>query len=149
MKINIEEIQSRLTIDKDNLEQEILEQPNFYFLYGVMCAEAQKELNNAEEYEKVTRSEIFKELKASPEKMTEKQIEAEYRTDPRHLDAVKKTTESQFNYDVLSAAQASFAQRKYMLELLAKNNGSTQNGNVENTREEIKKAVKVRRFKGE
>ena len=107
MKINIEEIQSRLTIDKDNLEQEILEQPNFYFLYGVMCAEAQKELNNAEEYEKVTRSEIFKELKASPEKMTEKQIEAEYRTDPLHLDAVKKTTESQLNYDVLNAAQAS------------------------------------------
>ena len=81
--------------------------------------------------------------------MTEKQIEAEYRTDPRHLDAVKKTTESQFNYDVLNAAQASFAQRKYMLELLARNNGSTQNGNVETTREEIKKAVKVRRCKGE
>ena len=117
---DVEKIQSRLHIDTELLEQEIIEQPNMFFYYSVECAKAKCELDRREEYEKLVRSTIIKELKNSGEKMTEKHMEAEYRTDPRHASAKQDVMEAEETYNILNAACQAFAQRRYSLDTLAR-----------------------------
>ena len=114
---------SDVIIDKDALDDEWINQPSLFMRYAEAQAESKMELDRAHEAVKVARSEIIRELKNDYPKMTEKVIEAHYRTDERHLDAKEAMIEAEYVYNMLNAAVMAMHQRKMALENLVRLQG--------------------------
>lgn len=114
------QIERDLSINQNSLIEEFLEQPSRYSYYASLFADSKKDLDEAEEHEKVTRSKIIIELKELDPKMTIQVIEASYRTDDRHVKAVAKTIEAEHTHNILQGVLEAFRQRKSSLENVAR-----------------------------
>lgn len=109
-----------LSIDRNNLAEEFLKQPGKYYFYASLLGQAQKELDESEQNEKVIRSQIIVELKEINSKMTAVEIEALYRTDPRHIKAKEKTIEATQLFNDINGAVQALTMKRSSLEMLVK-----------------------------
>lgn len=107
-------------IDKKNLDKELEKQHSLFMKYSRLAKQAKKYFNHRWEVVKRVRSKIIKELKeeaeAEKQKMPTAQIiEAEYRTDQRHIKAKSEMIDAEYMSDLLDGAVMSLHQRKAAL----------------------------------
>jgi hypothetical protein len=105
-------------IDPFNLHEECIRQPELVEKYSKLAAIAQKELSDAHEHVKVTRSDIIKEIKEKNPKITLPELEAKYRTDPEHIEAKEAYIRAEYNYNMIMAGVYKMQSRKASLDNL-------------------------------
>ncbi len=114
-----------IRIDVDDLDVEWTEQATLALKYGKHYAQCRRELSEAEEEIKITRSELIKEANEDPEGCCDKEkpnagdIEAYYRNHKRHKKAKEEIIRLQYELDMAEVAknEVSFT-RKAALENL-------------------------------
>jgi hypothetical protein len=109
-----------LSIDEDAYDDEWLAQSSLMFKYGRAAAILKKRMADIHEDLKVARSEIVKEFKESNKKVTGVEIEAHYRTHPRHVKLKKKFINAEFEVNLIEAAISSLHQKKAALQDLVR-----------------------------
>ncbi len=115
-----------LKIDVDSLDVEWADHAELSLQYGKHYANCMKELEEAEEEIKITRSELIKEANEDPEgclgddiKPTAPNVEAYYRNHRRHKKAKTRIIEAQYEARMADAAKNEFSfSRKAALENL-------------------------------
>jgi hypothetical protein len=117
-------------INPDDLDIEWLGQAALGRRYGENAALAKRNAALAEERIKVTRAELIREANADPEGTTGKEkptsadIEAYYRTHPKHKQAKEDHIQAQYEADVAQVAHMEISlSRKAALENLVKLHG--------------------------
>lgn len=115
--------QKDLEINPHFLDAEFLGHANLFMKYATLSAEANKELREAEEHVKTTRSELIREAKNSGDKHTETTLEAYYRLDPEYIKAKERFVEASYNADMLTNAVFAMQARKCALENLVRLHG--------------------------
>lgn len=109
--------------DLYNLHKEWLRQSSLMMQYGKEAALAKKKMQNAHERVKVIRSSLVKSIKKLKPNLTGPQIEAYYRTHPRHKKAKKKHIDAEYNYNMILAAVDALRHKKAGLEDLVRLHG--------------------------
>jgi hypothetical protein len=109
-----------LSIDPNFLDAEFLNHSQVFMKYASESARTKKVASLAEEKVKVTRSQIILELKSSGEKYTESAIEANYRLDPRHIQAKEEQAQAEYEANLMENAVFAFQARKCALENLVR-----------------------------
>jgi len=109
-----------LHIDPNYLDAEFVNHSEMFMKYASEAARTKKVASLAEEKVKTVRSQIIMELKSSGEKYTESAIEANYRLDPRHIQAKEEQIEADYNADLMANAVFAFQSRKTALENLVR-----------------------------
>lgn len=114
-------------IDETALDVEWFEQSSLAMRYGTHYAYCKKRLIEAEEKVKVTRAELVKRANSDPMRFCKKDkpiaadIEAYYRTHPRHKAAKDEWIKAQFECDIAEIAKSEISfTRKAALENLVK-----------------------------
>ena len=107
-------------ISKNNLDKELEKQHSLFMKYSKLSKQARKYYNHKWEVVKRTRSKIVKEVKTDDPKATAQIIEAEYRTDKRHIQAKSAMIDAEYMMELLDGAVMSLHQRKASLTDLIK-----------------------------
>ena len=112
-------------IDKYQLDKELEKQHSLFMKYSKLAKQARKYYNHRWEVVKRVRSKITKEIKEKAEKdkvklPTAPIIEAEYRTDKRHVKAKSEMIDAEYNMELLDSAVMSLHQRKAALSNLVR-----------------------------
>ena len=112
-----------LEIDPIALDIAIIEQPQLFYRYSKMLADAEKEVKQTHERLKVKRSELIKEANEDPDgclgtgvKPTAAPVEAYYRNHQEHKDAKTALIDAEHERDLLNACVFSIRQRKDTLQ---------------------------------
>jgi hypothetical protein len=105
-------------IDPDDLVEEWLGLSSMFFNYQKELAKKEKEVKEAHEALKVTRSHLIKEIKSQEGKLTMGEVEAEYRTHADHIKAKKRFIDSEYERDLVKGAVgALYRKETAMLEV--------------------------------
>lgn len=112
-----------LKIDKNNLEQEWLRQPQLYMSWARQAIEAQEERDDLKRKLDIERAKLDGEIRANPgrfglDKITEAGIQSTISVDKKFQEKTKEYLESVSNAKLLDAARDAFEHRKKALENL-------------------------------
>lgn len=116
-----------MKIDRNALDLEVLNQPTLAVKYGQYWAEMQKKATQTEEYVKLVKAELTKDILSDPEKYIGKDvkitgpiIEACYRTHPRHKKAKERWVLAQYNLHMaeISKKEISITRRNSLEQLI-------------------------------
>ena len=110
--------QEDLAIDPLELDEEWLTQSGKYMKYSELLADAEKEMKQAQENTKVTRSRLIRECKENDSKATAQIIESYYREHDDHISAKNAQIEAEYKVSMLSNAVFAFTHRRKALENL-------------------------------
>ncbi len=123
-KEDITEIEQDLTIDKENLDFECIDQPQRFMKWSKKFADAVRERDLAKRQCSVIRSQINADIRVRPaeygidSKVTEGAITATLEMVEDVVNAEKAVIDSQYDVNIYSGAKEAFDQRKSMLERL-------------------------------
>lgn len=109
--------------DLFNLHLEWVRQSSLMMQYGKEAALAKKKMQVTHERVKVIRSSLIKSIKKLKPNLTQQQVEAYYRTHPRHKKAKKKHIDAEYTYNMILAAIDSLRHKKSGLEDLVRLHG--------------------------
>ena len=122
--MDIAEFKDYLAIDRNNLDEAVIQQPQLYFQVGEAHAMAIAERDATKEdlafVDAGLRAKHRKVLEKAEMKVTEGAIEAGVIQDPEHMNAFDRYTDSKRKADELWALKESFGQRMSALEVLAR-----------------------------
>lgn len=120
------DFEADMSIDPDELDVEVLRQPDLYAKYARLQADAEHEMVLADEEVKVVRAELVREVNEDPDttvgkpKATATDIEAYYRDHKRHREAKERWVEAAHTSKILMAAIFTLNQRKGSLDNLCR-----------------------------
>lgn len=120
----IEQLQEMLKIDKNDLDEEIVRQPEIYYQVAQQCSEKQSQRDYA--YDDIKRAyaeislEVREDFEREGRKSTEALVEATVRADPGYIKAQEQHAKLRLEADKYAALQEAFSQRAYMLRELVK-----------------------------
>jgi len=121
MELNFER---DLYINKDLLDEELVQQPNRMMAYAKQLAQAQLNRDKAKQSLDVTRanldSSIRAELTAAQAKFTEAVVDGRIRTSPTYIEAQDRYHKAEHDVSLLMGAVSALASRRSMLENLVK-----------------------------
>jgi len=103
-------------IDPDNLHEENFRQPAIYDKYATHSSKMEKVAKKAAEKVKTIRSQVMLTLKKENPKLTEKLLEAGYRTDPDYIAAVEERIEAEYELSMAMNAVWTMGQKRHSLE---------------------------------
>jgi hypothetical protein len=118
-----------LAIDPFSLEKEWLLQPQLYMKYSELAAEAQKKRDKAKERLDIVRAELDDKIRSSPleygapedkngsPRITEAWISATILLQPEYSKAIAEINQTNYEYNLYSAAVRAFDHRKKALEM--------------------------------
>ena len=115
-----------IQIDPDSLDIELIRQPQLISGYSEQLAQAQREVNKAEEVVKTLRSKFIRDANKNPEetvqssKATGQLIEAYYRSQPEYQKAKTNLHDVEYERDILQGIVSGLRQKKDALEGLIK-----------------------------
>ena len=109
-----------LTIDKSNLDQEILDHPQKVYEINRLAALAEKKRDEAEFNLKVVEAELEKEGREILSKTTEGAVKNFVRTHPHYIQALKECLDTNAEFKNIQAGVIAFSHRKMALENLIK-----------------------------
>lgn len=112
--------EEEVQVDPFRLDDEWINQANLYGKYADLAAQARKDLDQAHQDEKTTRSEIILELREEDPKMTAMIMEARYRSDPRHRETKRVRIQAEFLWNRYNNRVYAFTHRKTALENLVR-----------------------------
>jgi len=117
---DLEELEAGLRIDKLQLDEECIDQPNRYFQVSeaMTLAISQRDMAKQEltEIEAVVDAEIRHAAEVAEEKCTEKMVESQKSLDKRVLKVKERLKTLQIKVGRASALKDSYHQRRYMLQ---------------------------------
>ena len=150
MKVNIKtsdfqkeyDIQQELSIDEENLNQELAEQPGKYAFFAALFALAEKDYHFAElelsQIESMIDAEIRSKAVEDKEKLTEGKILNKIHSDPRWVAAELKIIEHGRMRGMIRGLKEGFAQRKDCLVSIASNKRTERDADMRFKRQEEK-----------
>lgn len=116
------ELKSRLAIDKNNIDQEVIEQPELYYHAAEQAAMATSEYDAKKEESKRVFAEVYSEYRTESEsigkKATEASLNAQVEIDTRVVQIKEELTKALLNKETSAALKEAFIQRGYMLKEL-------------------------------
>jgi hypothetical protein len=122
MTATSEELESRLSINKDMLDTEVIEQPELFYMAAFSAAEAISEYDALRETCKQVQAEVYVEIRAEAEssgkKVTEATLSALTETDKRVVESKRALTEALKIKELAEARKEAFIQRGWMLKEL-------------------------------
>jgi len=111
------------SIDVENLDVELLAQPELRFKYIKEYRKAQKRKKFFEEKKKTIRSKLIREINNNPilflgqgVKPTDTKVEAAYRLDKRYIRVIRRLIQAEYEEGVLEGATYAMVDRRYSLE---------------------------------
>lgn len=152
---------SFVEIDKDNLVEEIVNQPKFYFTYARRLAEARKDYDYAKANKEAVYADLDYKIRNSPEdygleKVTEGAVKAAIPDEKEYKKAEQKVIDAKHEVGMLEAVVATLEHRKRMLEKLVDLHGqnyfstpraSTEAGQELTDKAAYRKGIKRRKGK--
>lgn len=114
---------SDLEVDPHNLHEEWLKQVHLENKYGKLLVVANKNLSNAAEHVKITRSGLIKECKENRKggkTPTDKDAESYYRLHPKHKRAKREQIQAEYEYGMMQNAVWRIQTRKLEIQELWK-----------------------------
>ena len=112
-----------LSIDKNNIDEEILKQAQLYYEWAQLSAEAEVEKDEAKEDYDIALIDIENQVRTKPEQyfadgesMTEGAIKTKVNAHPRIMRLRKRQHEALKAFKLLRKAEKAFEQRKSLLE---------------------------------
>lgn len=160
------EYRRQLKIDKYNLENELMEQPQKYSDWATRAAEAETETKEAEKDYLIVKADKEKLIRSNPtyygldEKPLKDAVSQEAMKSKKVQKYYKKYLQAQHNEKILKVAEKSFAQRKSMLTSLVayitrmytsdpyvprEEKGAMSRATQKNIKDEMKRRRKIRR----
>lgn len=113
------DLRDKLRIDRDNLDFEIVAQPEYYYHAGNACAEAVSRRDQAYELIKQTDASLYIRIRTMVEdkgmKVTETLLTNMVIIEDDHVEANRNWVEAKGEADSLAVLRDSFQQRGYML----------------------------------
>jgi hypothetical protein len=109
-----------LTIDKTNLDKELLEHPQRVYEINKTAALAEKKRDEADFELKVVEAELEKEAREKLSKTTEGAVKNFVRTHPYYIAALKNSIDANSEFKIIQAGVIAFSHRKMALENLIK-----------------------------
>jgi len=114
-------------IDRYNLDEELVRQPQRYYDWALKAARAAEERDQAKHTLEVVRADVEKRIRKNPERYgisdpKESAIKLEIPRHPKVKRYTRKYIQAVYNEKILNEARASFAQRKSMLQALTQLN---------------------------
>lgn len=109
-----------IPVHNDDIDVEWLRQSSLFLKYGRASAEAEKRVKIAEQNIKVVRSELVMEANEKLDKPTGQNVEAYYRTHPKHQAAKQELIDAEYERDLLQSAKSAIYMKKSALENLVK-----------------------------
>ena len=105
-----------MEIDSYDLQKEWEDQSATYMKYITAVANAEKTKNNCHEELKTLRSKLIKKFKEENAKITAIEIEANYRTNKKYIEAKKALIEAEYDHKILDGACFALQMKKVALE---------------------------------
>ena len=153
-----------LEIDRYNLDEELVRQPQLYMEWALKAADAGKEVNDFKHDIDVLKAKIEKRIRRNPErygldsKPTEGAIKATIASHARVRKMTKKYLDALYYERILNDARTSFTQRRKMLEKLCELNlqlhfadvrlpQSVSHASAIETRKRLQRGLKTRKIK--
>jgi len=117
-----------ISIDEEALDIEWLEQPRLMMQYSKHLAQARMELDELKQALEITKAEIDRKIRATPEKyklekITDKSIESITITSSEYKQAFQEYLDAKYEADMAMSAVRAFEQRKEALENLVRLHG--------------------------
>lgn len=114
-------------IDRYNLDEELIRQPQKYYDWALKAAKASEEKEAAKHTLEVVRADVEKRIRKNPERYgisdpKESAIKLEIPRHPKVKRYTRKFIQAAYNERILNEAKTSFAQRKSMLQSLTQLN---------------------------
>ncbi len=118
MTFNIDEFRKYLKIDKQALDDEVMQQPSLFYQVSEAFAEAGAERDALKEQLAVIDAQLDGKLRKTNEKGTEALIKNQIQAHPDHQQAFTQWLEAKEYADKLGALKDAFRDRSYMLREL-------------------------------
>lgn len=119
MPLDADEFRSYLKIDKNALDDAVIQQSMLYYQVSESYAQAAAERDSLKEALATTDAkldgEVRKRLTKTDNKFTEGTVKSQIQIDPKHETAFKSYIESKERADILAALRDAFQTRAYML----------------------------------
>jgi len=117
------DIQRDVEVQEHLLDQEWKRQPELVFKYGMMLADARRELQRAERMLVDRKNELSRDIRENPEayglaKVTESAIQTAIELDKRYLDWRDEIDQLRYEVGVLAAAMEALQHKRRALEKL-------------------------------
>lgn len=109
-----------IIIDRDDLDQELVEQAAHYAFFRTLYERARMERLKLESKVEEKESTLFIKFKDSGEKMTVDMVKAKARTSPEFTDIVNRYQDAEYTERLLDSFVSALAQRKDTLIALAR-----------------------------
>jgi len=121
MTVDIDEFKKYLKIDKQALDDEVMQQPGLFFEVSEAYAQAVAERDALKEELSVTDADLFHAFRArNSERATDTYIKGQVQVAPDHQKAFTEWLEAKEHADRLAALKDSFFQRSEMLKTLGR-----------------------------
>jgi hypothetical protein len=118
--IDIDEFKKYLRIDKQALDDEVMQQPGLFFEVSEAYAQAVAERDALKEELNVMDGRLYVGYKGLDPKSTDTAIKSRINADPKHQQAFTEWLEAKEHADRLAALKDSFFQRSEMLKTLGR-----------------------------
>lgn len=114
-----------LRINKYDLETEWLNQPNLYYHYSKLQADARLEMDEAKEKLEQIKADLNLDVRSDPkkfgvEKVTNESVAAAIIVEQEYVEALREVNITRHSYEVISGAVRAMEQRRSALENLVK-----------------------------
>lgn len=114
------EPETDITVNPDDLDVEWFRQSGLFLKYSRASAEAERRVKIAEQNIKVVRSKFIKEANETLDKPTGQNVEAYYRTHPRHKEAKQELIDAEYERDIINGSKSAIYMKKSALENLVR-----------------------------
>lgn len=135
------------TIDKYNLDEECIKQPQLYWEAAKLAADLAEKRDAAKIDMEVLYGELFESLKNS--KASDKTVEAMILSNPAYIEARRYFVKCKADAYKASALEGGYEQRKYMLEYIIKLYLSEYFSEVNSKMDTLSKSISARKIKEE
>jgi hypothetical protein len=120
MTVDIDEFKKYLAIDKQALDDEVMQQPALFFEVSEAYAQAVAERDALKEELNAIDAKVFVYQRGGDPKATDTAIKSRVAVDPKHQKAFTEWLEAKEHADRLAALKDSFFQRSEMLKTLGR-----------------------------
>ena len=120
MTVDIDEFKKYLRIDKQALDDEVMQQPELFFQVSEAYAQAVAERDALKEEMAVADADLYQAFKTKNEKSTDTFIKSKVQIAPDHQRAFTEFLEAKEHADKLAALKDAFFQKSEMLKTLGR-----------------------------
>jgi hypothetical protein len=110
----------QVRIDKYDLDNELIKQPELFLKYASMLPDAIRERDTIKNQLEILRSKLYKEVKSNNPKMTDRAAEAEIIDNKDYKEKFNEFLDAQQNVRIIEIAKQSFEQRHDALRYLVR-----------------------------